>query len=61
MLCIFDKDLIIQAQEEITNAYEVLFRGLHVFGIAVVNKHSDIVWVVAITIWQKKWYGFRKP
>ena len=28
-------------------------QGLDVFGVAVVNKHSDIVWVVAITIWHK--------
>jgi hypothetical protein len=46
--------LTIQAQEDSTHAYEVLFRRLHMLGIAVVNKHSDIIWVVAITIWPKK-------
>ena len=48
------KDLIIQAQEDSTDAYEVLFRRLQMFGIAVVNKHGDIIGVVAITIWPKK-------
>jgi hypothetical protein len=62
MFCIFDEDLIIQAQEDSKHAYEVLFRGLHVFWIAIVNKQSDIVWVVAITIWEKKGgLGLRKP
>ena len=55
MLRIFDKILIIQAQEDSTHAYEVLFRWLQVFGVAVVNEHCDIVLVVAIiTIWHKK-------
>jgi hypothetical protein len=29
-------------------------------GIAIVNKHSNVVWSVAITIWQEK-KNLRKP
>jgi hypothetical protein len=50
MLRIFDKDLIIQDQEDSIHAYKILFRGLDVVRVAIVNKHSDIVWVVGITI-----------
>jgi hypothetical protein len=57
MLCIFARtaiSLITQADEGDINPYEVLFRGLHVFGIAVVDENSDIIWLVVITIWQNK-------
>jgi len=43
----------IQNKKNGMHAYEVLFGGLRVLWIAIVNEHSDIIWVVAITIWRK--------